>query len=121
MILSSLDAPVFETPNARMHTLASPSRGGRELALWRVEMEGGQSGPEHSVDREQVWVVLEGRMQATIDGRTETAQAGDTLLLPVDVTRQIRAQDKLLAIVASAAAPHVTTQTQGTRPLPWAA
>lgn len=121
MILSSLDAPVFDTPNARMRTLTSPSRGGHELALWRVEMEGGQSGPEHCVDREQVWVVLEGRLQATIDGQTETALAGDTLVLPVDVTRQIRAQDKLLAIVASAAAPRVTTPAQGTRPLPWAA
>ena len=65
--------------------------------------------------------MLEGRLEATVDGRTETAQAGDTLVLPVDVTRQIRAQDRLLAIVASAAAPQVTTPAQGTRPLPWAA
>lgn len=121
MILISDQARVFDTPNASMRTLAAPSLGARELSLWRVEMRAGQAGPEHSIDREQVWVVLNGRAEATVDGRREVATVGDTLLLPKDVTRQISAPDGLVALVASAAGPNVTTSAQGPRPLPWAA
>ncbi len=120
MVLTSEAAKVFETPNASMRTLAAPSRGAQELSLWRVEMRAGQAGPQHAVDREQVWVLLEGRAAAIVDGCAETADAGDVLVLPAHVTRQVSAPDGLVALVASGAAPAVTT-AEGERPLPWAA
>jgi quercetin dioxygenase-like cupin family protein len=85
-----------------------------------VQMQPDQAGPEHTVNREQVWVVLEGCVDATVDGRPERANAGDTLVLPADVVRRIATPTGLVAVVASAAAPVVTSRVQGTRPLPWA-
>ena len=61
MIDKQLDH-IFETPNAVMRTLAAPSLGSSDLAVWTVEMRAGQAGPLHRAEHEQVWVVLEGRL-----------------------------------------------------------
>jgi quercetin dioxygenase-like cupin family protein len=107
---------IFETPNAVMHTLASPSTGTEELALWTVEMRAGQAGPAHSADREQVWVVLEGRLAIN----AAEHGAGATVVLPAGVERRITAPEAVRALVASRGGATVTT-AEGTRPLPWAA
>ena len=52
----------FETPNAVMCTLAAPSLGTADLAVWTVEMRAGQAGPLHTADQEQVWVMLAGAL-----------------------------------------------------------
>ncbi|GAA4551950.1 cupin [Pseudonocardia xishanensis] len=75
-----------ETPNAVMTTLASPSLGGAGQSLWQVRMRAGQVGPEHVMDREQVWTVVEGTM--TVEP-FEALAAGDTVVLPAGVTRRI--------------------------------
>lgn len=87
-----LDAPVVETPNARMITLASPSRDGSALAVWQVVMQPGQSGPQHAVDADQVYVVLSGRLRATADGQTSIAEAGDAVLLLAGSLRAVAAE-----------------------------
>ena len=45
-----------------MRTLAAPSLGSADLAVWTVEMRAGRTGPLHRAEHEQVWVVLEGRL-----------------------------------------------------------
>lgn len=75
-----------ETPNAVMTTLASPSLGGAGQSLWQVRMRPGQAGPEHVMDREQVWTVVEGAM--TVEPVGELV-VGDTVVLPAGVTRRI--------------------------------
>jgi quercetin dioxygenase-like cupin family protein len=107
---------MFETPNAVMQTLASPSAGSKELAVWTVEMRAGQAGPEHTADREQVWVVLEGKL--AVNG-TEVGP-GTAIVVPADVERQVTAPEAVRALVASLGGASVTT-AEGTRPLPWAA
>lgn len=90
-----------ETPNAEMTTLASPTLGQTEgLSLWRVAMREGQRGPLHVFDVEQVWTVLEGRFR--IDARAGALElgAGDTVVLPGHVERQITAVEDSVALVA---------------------
>ncbi|MGW7435130.1 VOC family protein [Streptomyces sp. NPDC054849] len=112
---------VTESPNARMTGLAAPSRGSTELSTWTVAMEPGQTGPEHSISREQVWTVTAGVLHVTCGGRTDEITAGQTLILPPDVLRQVHAPQAAEAHVAMrldgvASVPG----TEGTRVLPWA-
>jgi quercetin dioxygenase-like cupin family protein len=121
-LTAAADAARHETPNAVMRTLAAPSTGSAELAVWEVTMRTGQRGPVHTVDREQVWLVLAGRLRARIADETSVAEAGDTLVVAAGAERQIAADADLTAIISSPAGPRVTTpDSPDGRPLPWAA
>ncbi|MEW2412179.1 VOC family protein [Streptomyces sp. NPDC046866] len=112
---------VTESPNARMTGLAAPSRGSTELSTWTVSMDAGRTGPEHSVNREQVWTVTAGALEVTSGGRTEKVPAGSTVVLPPDVLRRIHAPEPAAAHVAMRADGVARVpDTEGTRPLPWA-
>ncbi|WP_407566183.1 cupin domain-containing protein [Streptomyces sp. 184] len=111
------------TPNAAMESLATPSRGSTALSTWRVRMEAGRSGPVHAIDREQVWMVISGTLAVTCDGRTETAAAGQAVLLPPDVLRQFAAAEgagAVEALVAMEAGGSAVTEDGQRHPLPWA-
>jgi quercetin dioxygenase-like cupin family protein len=137
-LTTAADAARHETPNAIMRTLAAPSTGAAELSVWEVRMRAGQRGPVHTVDREQVWLVLDGTLRARVAadtsavhaadalvahaGDTLLACAGDTLVVAAGVERRIEAEADLTAIVSSPAGPVVTTpDSSDGRPLPWAA
>ena len=117
------DARVHRTPNAEMATLAAPSVGSSELAVWRVRMTPGAAGPAHSVDREQVLTVLAGAVRVEHDGRAVDLEPGDALILPAGTVRRISVSgaDAVEALVASRAGARVSTPQDGDRgPLPWA-
>jgi quercetin dioxygenase-like cupin family protein len=90
-VIRHADARRTSTPNATMTTFASPTQGGTERALWRVEMAPGAVGPLHTMDGEQVWTVLEGAARADVGADREDVRAGDTLVLPAGVPRRIHA------------------------------
>jgi quercetin dioxygenase-like cupin family protein len=107
---------IFETPNAVMRTLAAPSLGSADLAVWTVDMRAGQAGPPHRAEHEQVWVVLDGTLG--VDGVPYTA--GESIVIAAGAERRITAPETVRALVASRGGGTVTTG-EGTRPLPWAA
>lgn len=89
-----------ETPNATMTTLASPTLGPTAgLSLWRVEMEPGATGPLHAFDREQLWTVLDGELTIAVDGTATDLAAGDTVVIPPAVERQVSARTAARLIV----------------------
>ncbi len=89
-----------ETPNAVMTTFASPTQGAsQELSLWQVDMRAGQAGPEHVFDSEQVWHVLDGTVRIDLDGQPATLAAGDSLVLPAGVGRQVTAVTQARMVV----------------------
>ena len=106
----------FETPNAVMCTLAAPSLGTADLAVWTVEMRAGQAGPLHTADQEQVWVMLAGTL--AINGVEHPE--GSTAVIAAGRERQIEARTAARALVASRGNATVVT-AEGARPLPWAA
>lgn len=65
--------------------MAVPSRGSAELAVWHLELPPGVRGEEHTVDREEVFVVRAGRPSGTIGGEPWTAGPGDAVLVPPGV------------------------------------
>jgi quercetin dioxygenase-like cupin family protein len=81
-----------ETPNAVMNTLASPSQGAtRDLSMWTVQMRAGQRGPLHSFDSEQIWHLLDGKVQIVTDGKQFALGVGDTAVLAAGLERQVTA------------------------------
>jgi quercetin dioxygenase-like cupin family protein len=110
------------TPAAVMTGLAAPSRGSAELSTWRVRMAPETAGPEHSLDREQVWTLTGGSIEVTAGDRTETVVAGQTVVVPAGVTRRIRTTgESAEALVAMRADGRASVPgSEESQPLPWA-
>lgn len=93
-----------ETPNGVMTTLATPTQGGTSgLAVWRVDMAPGRTGPRHAFDTEQIWTFLDGTATVDLGGRALQAAPGDTLVLPPDVPRQMTTDGGFTAVVTAPA------------------
>jgi quercetin dioxygenase-like cupin family protein len=98
-----------ETPNATMTTLASPTLGPTDgLSLWQVAMEAGITGPQHVFDTEQLWTVLDGEVTIAVDGAPTELTAGDTIVIPAGVERQVTARTAARLIVCGAGDAVVT-------------
>ena len=78
-------APTFDADGATITGLAAPSRGATDTAAWRVRFSGGHASPPHSLDREEVFVVLSGAVTARYADHSETAHAGGALIVPAGV------------------------------------
>ena len=87
-----------------MTTLASPTQGGTGLAVWRVDMSAGQTGPLHAWDTAQVWTVLEGGATVELDGEELALSPGDTVIMPPDAPRRVTA-DPAAGLAAIVVAP----------------
>jgi mannose-6-phosphate isomerase-like protein (cupin superfamily) len=74
---------------ARFTSLATPSRGSRDTAVWQVEIEPGTPAVPHSLTREEVFVVLDGEAAVEIDGESGTARLRDAIVVPADVEFRI--------------------------------
>src|SRR6478735_8256055 len=67
-------------------SLATPSRGGTDdTSLWRVSIAPGTPPTPHSLTREEIFVVVSGSADVTIDAARATAQAGDAIVVPPGV------------------------------------
>ena len=65
-------------------SLAVPSKGTTETSLWRVRIEPGTPSTPHRLTREEIFFVLDGQARVTIAGTTDTATAGDTIVVPAE-------------------------------------
>ncbi|SNT48191.1 Cupin domain-containing protein [Actinomadura meyerae] len=102
-LISTADGRRTETPNGTMTTFATPTQGGTEgLAVWRVDMLPGRTGPRHAFDTEQVWTFLDGAATIDLDGRTLVAGPGDTVVLPPRAPRQMTTGDTGFTAVVAA-------------------
>ena len=89
-----------ETQNAVMTTLASPTQGDASvLSMWQVEMRAGQRDPDHTVDSEQIWHVTSGELAIAIEQESMRLVAGDTLVVPEALPRQVIALTDATAVV----------------------
>jgi quercetin dioxygenase-like cupin family protein len=81
-LIKHTDAPVFEAGGTTVTAYAAPSRGASELSLWRLELAPGSTSPLHHMDREEVFLGLEGHAIATVGDTDHPLGAGDCLILP---------------------------------------
>jgi mannose-6-phosphate isomerase-like protein (cupin superfamily) len=76
------DAVVHELHGVRFVSYAASALGSRELCAWRGEVPAGTAGPAHGISREEVFLVLSGSVELTIDGETRSMAAGDAAVAP---------------------------------------
>ncbi len=85
---------VVQAPSVPTHTLggttftslATPSRGSTtDNSLWRVQLAPGTTPTPHSLTREEIFLVLRGTADVTIDGVQETALTGSAIVVPSGV------------------------------------
>jgi quercetin dioxygenase-like cupin family protein len=83
MTLASLaEAPMFENGGFVFRSLAVPSRGSRELAVWTVEAAAGAASERHTLSREEVFVLQSGRMRGEVGDEVHDLAPGDALIVP---------------------------------------
>jgi quercetin dioxygenase-like cupin family protein len=69
-------------PGITFTSLATPSLGTTELAVWWIRSEPGAGGQAHTLDREEIFTVVRGEVVATVGGRTQRASAGQAVTVP---------------------------------------
>jgi quercetin dioxygenase-like cupin family protein len=77
-------SPTHELEGARFTSLATPSRGSRDTAVWQVEIDPGTPAVPHTLTREEVFVVLSGVATVDLDGARSIAAPGDAIVVPAD-------------------------------------
>jgi quercetin dioxygenase-like cupin family protein len=80
-VLTFADAPRHELGGSRFTSLATPRRGTVESAVWQVEIDPGTPATPHSLTREEVFVVLEGRADVRIGAVRGEARPGDAIVV----------------------------------------
>ncbi|MGZ4725217.1 MAG: cupin domain-containing protein [Ilumatobacteraceae bacterium] len=88
-IIRTPAAPTHDLGGARFTSLATPSRGSAETAVWQVEIEPGAPATPHSLTREEVFVVLAGRAAVVIGGVSGVAELGDAIVVPPDTSFEL--------------------------------
>ena len=84
-IIKASSAPSYSLPGLQVVGLAAPSRGSRETSMWRLAIAPHTPGAPHTVDREEVFVVVAGRGVATVGDDVTELEAGDALVVPPHV------------------------------------
>lgn len=118
-MLSTLSsAQVHSTPNAEMRRYP-----GETVAMWRTTTQPGAAGPVHEIDREQVVLVVDGELSATIDGERIVAGPGDAVVLPAGAVRQLRNDGVVPTVTITSAIPGSHARVAGGEPItvPWSA
>ena len=74
--------PTFEIAGNIVTSLAAPSRGSSETALFRTEVPAGGGLPPHRHDHFDVFIVLEGGVTMHIGDETTEVGTGDSVVVP---------------------------------------
>jgi quercetin dioxygenase-like cupin family protein len=88
-VVRSSEAVTHEIHGARFISYATSRTGSKELCAWRGEIPAGTKAPAHTVNREEIFHLLEGELLITLDGRTERVTAGDTVIINSGATLRV--------------------------------
>jgi quercetin dioxygenase-like cupin family protein len=83
-VLECPSSPTHDVGGARFTSLATPTRGATDTAVWKVEILPGAPATPHTLTREEVFVVLRGTASVRLAGTRQIAAAGDAIVVPAD-------------------------------------
>lgn len=83
------DAPTYTLPGVRFIGLTAPSRGASELCTWRLEVEPGSAGDAHTLNHEEVFILLDGTLTITVADEEINLAEGDALAVPAETLLQV--------------------------------
>jgi quercetin dioxygenase-like cupin family protein len=122
-VITAPASPSHELPGARFTSLATPSLGSMDTAVWKVEIApSAPAAPSHRLTREEVFVVLDGSARIELDGHHQSAGSGDAIVVPagVDFTLANGGTDPLRMLCCLPVGGQVSTPDGGTFTPPWA-
>jgi len=67
-VTRAAEAPTFELPGVRFTSLAAPGLGSAETCVWQLTVESGVESDPHTLDHDEVFVVLDGNVRLTPGG-----------------------------------------------------
>ncbi|MEU4195602.1 cupin domain-containing protein [Kribbella sp. NPDC026611] len=120
-VVRAADAPRFELGGVEFAVFASPSNGSKQLCAWRLTLPPGHGGDApHTIDADEVFVVLSGSVRLTPDG--EKLGPGDALVVPAGEPIQVtNLGDEPAALHVAITAGFTGTMADGTKVQPhWA-
>lgn len=80
-LIRSEDAPRFDIGGVEFLAGAAPSRASSQLCTWTILVAPGHDSPQaHTLDRDEVFTVLEGTIRLAADG--QLLDPGDTAVVP---------------------------------------
>ena len=89
-VITAPPTATHELPGTRFTSLATPSRGSAENAVWMIDVAPGGDPVPHSLTREEIFVVLAGRAEVTMEGTTTAATSRDAIVVPAGVEFTLR-------------------------------
>jgi mannose-6-phosphate isomerase-like protein (cupin superfamily) len=117
------EAQTFDLPGVRFRSLAAPRLGSHQTCVWELSVDAGLDTPEaHTLDRDEVFVVLDGRVRVTPDGAE--LGVGDAAVVPAGSPIQLQNAGDVRAVLHVAIqAGFSATMADGTAvgTPPWAA
>lgn len=89
-IIRSKDIQTLETPNGNFGaSLATPSKGAKEVSVVRQRQAPGGFNPTHTHDREEVMVQLAGSVTLSFGDERIMLSAGDTVIVPAGMPHRL--------------------------------
>jgi mannose-6-phosphate isomerase-like protein (cupin superfamily) len=76
------EAPRFEIEGAQVIAYASPSRGSAAISTWRVSLPPRHASPLHTLEVDELFLVLAGAAEFHVAGETLRVEAGDGITVP---------------------------------------
>lgn len=97
-VIHASEAVTHETHGARFVSYATPLSGSKELCAWRGEIPAGTKAPAHTVNREEIFHLLDGELLITLDDQTHRITAGDTVIINPGATLSVENPTERTAI-----------------------
>jgi quercetin dioxygenase-like cupin family protein len=119
-VLPAPAGPTHDLGGTRFTSLATPSRGSTETAVWRVQIDAGQPALPHRLTREETFVVLAGEAAVELGGQRRTARPGDAIVVPADVDFAIEAPSGTVELLCCMPVGGQAVTADGTFTPPWA-
>jgi quercetin dioxygenase-like cupin family protein len=76
--------PTHDLGHTRFTSLATPTTGTTDTAVWQVELAPGTPATPHSLTREELLVVLSGVATVRVGAVLDSARAGDAIVVPAE-------------------------------------
>ncbi len=88
-IIRAAQAPRFELDGFHFLGFTSPSRGATELCTWQLDVDPGAASGAHRINREEVFLPLQGTLSVILDGEEIVLLPGDACAVPAHCLLQV--------------------------------
>jgi quercetin dioxygenase-like cupin family protein len=112
------DHPTFTLGTTTITSLAAPSRGAEEAALFRADLPPGGGLPPHHHDHLDVFTVVEGSGTFHIDDEVFELAVGDSAVVPIGAIHYLEAGAQGASIVVTMLAGTKLVRPDGSETVP---